>query len=158
MPSASVFTLHVRISLPGMCLLRSLGSGVKNLTWHHYLGNYNNLMWLHNRSFLYTGKPSERRRLKQNVMVAEFVAIFTSFKTRSLVSTLFFMTHVEIINDENPPRLVNFLFIINNWLYNQGLTVSSQEKNDQNRVLRMKTIESSHRHRDTAIEKNNKLL
>lgn len=61
-------------------------------------------------------------------MVAGFVAILTSFKTRSLVSTLFFMTHVEIINDENSPRLVNFLFIINNWLYNQGLTVSSQEE------------------------------
>lgn len=36
--------------------------------------------------------------------------------------------------------------------------MSSQEKNDQNRVLRMKTIEISHRRRDTAIEENNKLL
>lgn len=73
---------------------------------------------MHKQSFLYATKPCKKR---QSVMVADFVAIPTSL-VRLLYSL--WLMHVEIINDENSPRKV-FLFIINNWLYNQGLTMSS---------------------------------
>lgn len=45
--------------------------------------------------------------------------------------------------------LVNFLFIINNWLHNQGLKIhdnnNSTSSAHQNRVLRLKQLKNSHR-------------